>query len=190
VSLRPLGASRGLSSGSEPSPPRGKPSAFAAALRRLARRDHSAHEIEAALLRRGYPEDEVALTLARLEREGLVNDGKLAERTAARRISRERVGRVRVRHDLARRGLDRETVERGLAQALSEVSEPEALEAAARKYWATHTRVPPETRVARLHTFLLRRGFPGPSVRACLLSLWPRLGDAFEGVDPVEPEEP
>jgi regulatory protein len=189
VSLRPLGASRGASSGSEPSPPRDRPSAFVAALRRLARRDHSSHELETALLRRGYQEDEIEAALERLSSKGLLNDLKFAENTASRRIGRDRVGRHRVRQELFRRGVDPKTLEDGLARALTEVSESEALEAAARKYWASHARVPAESRVRRLHAFLVRRGYPSPGVRECIRKLWPRLEDAFAGSDPEEEME-
>jgi regulatory protein len=142
-----------------------------------------------ALSRRGFEKDEIADVLARLRREGLLNDSRLAERIARTRIEGRGLGRRRVRRELSQRGVSAKTAEAGLARALDEISEGGVLDAAARGYWALHGAVPPEARVRRLYAFLLRRGFPPSLVHERLHALWPRLGEAFLGLEPAPEDE-
>jgi regulatory protein len=173
VSLRPLGAPRGATPGSKPSPPRERPSAYLAALRRLALRDRSIDEVRSTLLRRGYEEAETGEALERLIQEGLLNDSRLAREVARSRMATSGLGRFRVRQELDRRGLPRETTDAGIGQALSELSEPGLLDGAALRYWRVNARVPVETRLRRLYGFLLRRGFPSALVHERLRTLFP-----------------
>jgi regulatory protein len=179
VSLRPPGASRRAPSESKPSPPRERPSAYGAGLKRLALRDLSEAEMRAALSSKGYEGDEIDEAIARLGRERLLSDPRLAERVAVRRMESSGLGRFRVRQELERRGVAPETLEAGLQRALQEVSEPAVLERVAKRYWAANARVPPPKRVRRLYAFLLRRGFPQSLVGQAIRSLFPKVEAAL-----------
>ena len=179
MSLRPLGAPRGFPPGSKPSPPRERPSAYAAALRRLALRDRSESEIRSHLARRGYEEGEVDETLERLRDLGLVNDSRVAERVALSRMESSGLGSYRVRIELERRGFPRESGEAAVRRALEELSEPELLDRAALRYWRANARIPVQKRLRRLHDFLLRRGFPASLVGERLRALWPELREVL-----------
>lgn len=146
-------------------------------------------ELRRGLLQRGYPEDEVEGALARLRERGALDDRRLAERFARSRIERAGLGRHRVRQALRQRGVGRGDREDGLARALDQVSEAEALERAARLYWTRRAKVEPRERLRGLWAFLLRRGFPAELVSARLGALWPRLRDALDGLEPGEADE-
>ena len=163
-------------------------SAYARALGRLARRDHSGEELRRALRRAGYEEAEVDRALARLTAERYLDDAGFAARFARSRIARQGLGRHRVRQGLRARGVARATAEAGLQEALAEVSEAETLEALARRYWRQHKDEAAPRRVQKLWAFLLRRGFPAELVGARLRALWPRWADALLDLPPLDPD--
>ncbi|HSD67397.1 MAG TPA: regulatory protein RecX [Vicinamibacteria bacterium] len=168
------------------SPP---PTAYQRALRRLARRDHSAAELRQALLERGHEGGEVEAVLDRLRRERYLDDAGYAERFARSRMVHQGLGRARVRQGLRQRGVARAETEAGLAGALREVDERTVLEEVARRYWRQHARVEPQRRLPRLWAFLLRRGFAAGLVHERLKALWPKWSDALEGLEPREAVE-
>ena len=163
-------------------------SAYARALGRLARRDHSVEELRRALRRAGYGEAEIDHALARLTAERYLDDAGFAARFARSRIARHGLGRHRVRQGLRARGVARATAEAGLQEALADVSEAETLEALARRYWRQHKDEAAPRRLQKLWVFLLRRGFPADLVGARLRALWPRWADALLDLPPLEPD--
>jgi regulatory protein len=158
-------------------------------LRRLARRDHSVSELRKRLLERGHPAEDVDEALARLRAEGYLDDAGFAARFARSRMAGYGFGRNRVRASLRARGVAKPALERGLADALEEVSESEALDALARRYWRLHGRDEPAQRMRKLWVFLVRRGYPATLVADRVRALWPRWSDALEGLEPLEPLE-
>jgi len=131
----------------------------AAALRLLARREHSREELRRKLRRGGHPEALVERVLEALAREGLQDDRRFAE--AYLRARRERgYGPLRVAVELRQRGVDRDLVERVLAeQGEGEGPWEAVLERARRQRFGA---APPrdEAERARQVRFLQQRGFP------------------------------
>jgi regulatory protein len=163
--------------------------AFASALRRLARRDHSEHELREALRGEGQSDEDVEDALARVKSARYLDDRTYAERYTRTRLQGQRQGRMRIRQGLRTRGVAGELVERALQKAAAEGMETEALDAAARSYWRTHPRVEPALRIRRLFVFLMRRGFPAALVHERLRALWPTTGarlEEFEAVDDAD----
>jgi len=165
------------------SPP---PTAYQRALRRLARRDHSAADLRRALMERGHSEQEVEDALVRLRKERYIDDRDFAERFARSRLAHAGLGRGRIRQGLRQRGIGRADGEAGLAAALLDVDERAALDRLARRYFRLHVRSEPEQRLPRLWAFLLRRGFAPGLVRERLTALWPRWADALAGLEPLD----
>ncbi len=161
-------------------------SAYQGALRRLARRDHSEHELRRALLRRGHPAGEVEGALRRLRAERYLDDAGFAARFARSRMAVRGQGRLRIRQGLRERGVAPSVAEGGIKEALSEVSERGVLDAMARRYWRQRVGDEPAKRLRRLWLFLVRRGFPAGLVHERLRALWPRWSDALEGLEPME----
>ena len=169
--------------GSLPSSP------YARAVARLARRDHTTTEIRRALSRDGFSDDDIDATVRRLVAERALDDGGFAVRYAKSRIQHQALGRNRIRRDLRVKGLAKAVVEKGVATALEDVSEVDALDAAARRHWKLHEKDEPRKRLRRLWAFLLRRGYPSALVQDRLRVLWPRWKDALDGLDMAEPDE-
>src|SRR5690554_546207 len=85
-----------------------------AALRLLARREHSVAELSRKLLQRGWREPEAEATIARLAAENLQSDQRFAESYARSRAARH-YGPLRIRAELAERGIDRDLASRAVA---------------------------------------------------------------------------
>ena len=162
------------------------PTPYGRALARLARRDHSEHEIRRALARDGFADDAIEETVRRLRRERYLDDAGFAARLARSRMANSGVGRNRVRMELRKKGVRRAVAEAGLQEALAEVPEAETVDDLARRFWQSRDRDEPAHRLRKLWAFLVRRGFPAGLVSDRLRALWPRWSDALEGLEPSE----
>ena len=76
-----------------------------AALRLLARREHSAVELKTKLLNKGWPEDHVDQVIPSLAEAGLQSDQRFAEAFARQRAGRF-YGPRRIQAEMAQRGID------------------------------------------------------------------------------------
>ncbi len=77
-----------------------------AAVRLLARREHSAQELARKLKRKGWPEKLVVPGIEELAEAGLQSDERFAE-SFARSRAEKAYGPVRIKAELAERGVDR-----------------------------------------------------------------------------------
>jgi SOS response regulatory protein OraA/RecX len=136
-----------------------RPSCDDKAAELLARRPHFRAQLSAKLAGRGYPDDEIALTLDRLERRGWLDDRRTAAEFAERRLARGPVGRRRLAAELARRGAPSEAVSEALEQL---PADDRAAASAAAARW--RGRGGP----AALARHLDRLGFGGAAIRAAL----------------------
>ena len=85
------------------------------ALRSLAVRERTEHELRVFLERRKFEPDVIDDVLVALREEGLVDDAGYARRFAEDRRLLDRWGNDRIARDLERRGVARELVEQALA---------------------------------------------------------------------------
>lgn len=83
---------------------------LAQAMRWLARREYSVHELANRLAGKGYPRDEVAAALDTLESQGLVSDSRFAESLVRSRIERG-YGPVKIALELRSKGVDEVLIE-------------------------------------------------------------------------------
>jgi len=97
-----------------PTPERERPTAYAAAVRLLARREHARSELEAKLRQRGFPAAEVAQALLTLAEQGYLSDARFAELYTRQRIARG-FGESRIRAELAERGVEPAVAQAALA---------------------------------------------------------------------------
>ena len=164
------------------------PSAYGRAVAKLSRRDHAEAELRRALVRAGHAEGEVETAIERLKAQRALDDGRFAEAFSRSRLRHRGLGSNRIRAELRQRGVGRTVAEQGLREALGDVSEADALEALARRYWKQRAADEPARRVQKLWAFLLRRGYPAGLVSARLKALWPRWSDALDGLEPREDE--
>jgi len=85
-----------------------------AALRLLARREHSVRELSRKLRRKGWPDRLVEQGIDDLAEAGLQSDERFAENFARSRAEKA-YGPIRIRAELGERGIDRALAERTLA---------------------------------------------------------------------------
>ncbi len=86
-----------------------------AALRLLARREHSFLELQGKLRRKGWPEHEIPVVVQELADAGLQSDERFAE-SFTRSRAEKAYGPLRIRAELAERGIDRGLIERAMAE--------------------------------------------------------------------------
>jgi regulatory protein len=132
-----------------------------AALRLLARREHSFRELTQKLARRGWPEKEIETTLEELAELGLLSDQRYAESFARSRAGKH-YGPVRIRAELGERGIDRDLIDKTLKNM-----EFDWLESAVAWYERRHGIEPPADlkEKSRRQQALARRGFNHDMIR-------------------------
>lgn len=134
------------------------------ALAWLARREYSAAELRARLVRGGYPGEEIDAALAMLRERGWQADGRYAASLARARVARG-CGPRRIKAELEARGVEDGEIRAALgalegdwlALALAEL----------RRHGASRNLGDAVVR-AKEGAFLLRRGFDPATVRAAL----------------------
>ena len=140
--------------------------ALNAALRLLARREHSTRELQGKLSSKGYVHSEIGRVLEQLARRDLLSDRRFAEAFLRSRLERGQ-GPLKIRAQLAGRG-----VSAGLIDAALEAADVDwdqrATAARNRRFGAA----PPEDRagMARQTRFLRGRGFSEGQVARAVLS--------------------
>ena len=138
--------------------------AEAAAVRLLARREHSRAELARKLARRGVPGELVEATLDALGARRLQSDSRYAETLVNSRIGRGQ-GPVRIRRELAEQGVSSAEIEAALAAADADWFEL-ARDVRRRRFGSD---VPAEWKErARQARFLEYRGFSGDQIRHAL----------------------
>lgn len=132
-----------------------------AALRLLARREHSHFELSRKLCQRGWPEPELEQVLGELADQGLLSDERFAE-SFVRMRSDKAYGPIRIRAELGERGIDRGLVDRALREA-----EVNWLALASGWYERRYRGQPAEDfkEKSRRQQALARRGFPHELIR-------------------------
>ncbi|MDI4637226.1 MULTISPECIES: regulatory protein RecX [Halomonadaceae] len=137
------------------------------AIRLLARREYSRHEIESRLLAKGHAHENVAACLDALAEQGLQSDARFAEHFVRSRIQRGQ-GPRKVRAELDQRGVARETVNQALEEAEVDWYQL-AAETLARRF--SDPGEAPKQRAKR-ERFLAGRGFDFDQLKHALAHAW------------------
>ena len=130
-----------------------------AALRLLALRDYSEHQLRQKLATRGYDDGLIDGLLEGFRRLGYVDDDAYAARQVRQMAMEKRYGNRRIEVSLREKGLSRERIEEALGTVREELSETQALEALIRKMTGP-TFVKDDKGKRRLVQRLMGRGFP------------------------------
>ena len=147
----------------------------------LARRGLSRRELERHLRDRGFDDVEIADEVARLERDGFVDDVALAQNLVGTLQERKGLGRSAIAAELTRRHLAPTAIEYALdlIDTGDELSRAREL---ALKRAGQLRHLDRDTAVRRLSAYLARRGYGGSTIRAAVDQALPaisRRGVAF-----------
>ncbi|HEX4387420.1 MAG TPA: regulatory protein RecX [Steroidobacteraceae bacterium] len=142
-------------------PERGGPSAHAAAVTLLARRDYATAELRAALRARGFADEAQEETIAVLTREGALDDARFADNYVSHQAARGH-GPVRIAAALRQRGVADPLIDAALGRESDWAAR--ALKARRAKFGART----PETwaEKAKQARFLQYRGFSSDHIRS------------------------
>lgn len=127
------------------------------ALRLLAVRSRSRHELRIRLVRAGYEPEDVDAALADLEAVGLVDDERFAHELAESQ-RRRGMGRRAGMSALRGKGVDRDLAERTIEEVQPEDDAEIAYELARARLGRLRS-LPPDVAYRRLIGFLVRRGY-------------------------------
>jgi regulatory protein len=155
-------SSRSLSS-DEPAPGAARHVSITA----LARRGLSRRELERHLRDRGFDDDEIADEVARLERDGYVDDIALAQNLVGTLQERKGLGRSAIAAELTRRHLAPAAIEYAL-DLIDTGDELSRAREIALKRAGQLRHLDRETAVRRLTAYLARRGYGGSTIRAAV----------------------
>ena len=128
-------------------------------MRLLECRARSARELRDRLRRRGAQAGVIDAVLAWLAAQGLVNDPVFARQWTESRL-RTGHGRRRIALELRAKGIDGATIRSTLAETADPEQELAAALTLARRRAQSLRRLEPAAQRRRLHSLLLRRGYP------------------------------
>jgi regulatory protein len=138
-----------------------RPDAWQVALKQLAVRARSTHEVRQALARRGYPSEDIARVIARLTAARYLNDAEFAITWVSMRARRGAVGPLRLTRELHAKGIAEGEIQAALRAVSGENDPGEAVREAARRKLKSLAGLPAEVARRRLAAYLARRGFEG-----------------------------
>ena len=135
-------------------------SSFDCCLRVLALRDHSEAELRRKLAAKGYLEEDVEESVARLKELGYLDELRFARRFASSALRNGRGYGSRLKMDLARRGVAQAIVNEVLGELSQEFSEAELLrDIMARRYAGFDPATATDKEKRRVVGYLQRKGF-------------------------------
>jgi len=132
------------------------------AVRLLARREHSYHELRQKLLLREFPRDAIDAVLEQLMQQGYQSDERFAQVYTNSRIRRG-YGALKIQAELQERGVDKELIMAVVPDDAEFWQEQLAL--VWRKKFPPSSEKPTWNEQARQMRFLQSRGFAGEQIR-------------------------
>jgi len=142
--------------------------AYEAALRLIAHRDRTVHELRTRLADKGYPADSVKAAVERLKRIGYLDDRAYCERYTTEILATRPAGHRFITARLRLRGVHPEVIREVLSRAYPpELVEEMAYRVAAKRAKRSRNEAP-AVRRRKLAGFLSRRGFNYDDVQKAL----------------------
>lgn len=142
-------------------------SCFSLALRLLAVRDLTEHQLRTKLESRGHQASEIDQVLQRLKADGTLNDARLARSRARADAERGRKGPHRVRRELEAAGIAAPEAKAAVTEAFTDLDPAETLDALLEKRLRGSKRLD-QAEYRRTYQYLLRRGFETSDVISAL----------------------
>ncbi len=140
--------------------------AYILAIGYLGLQPRTKQQIHRYLLRKEFEEANIEYALERLENEHIVDDEQYARQFASGRMKNSLKGRLWIKQELRQRGVSSQAAADAVG-SLDDEAELQAAITAAGKKWRSLKGETAEKR-HKLFAFLLRRGFPGQTVRQAI----------------------
>ena len=138
---------------------------YEVAVRALMRRAHSAHEMKRKLERRSENKLLVQVVMARLKKNGQIDDAKYAKQFARQRTEGRKQGKFRVARDLRARGVPDRHIEAALKESAEQNDEGAMARARIERKLRAFRGEIDERKMASIYASLLRAGFSADVVR-------------------------
>ncbi len=152
-------------------------STLAHAVEALARSARSTKDLARWLAKREHPADEIDAAIAKLTERGMLNDATYALAFARSRALGRGMSRRRIQAELARRGVAKDLAEAAIAEVMTDenVDERAMVEAAGARKFRSLQKLEPDIQRRRLYGFLARKGYPSDLVRNTVKKLTTRV---------------
>ena len=134
----------------------------------LGRRELSERQVRQRLARKEYSEDEIDAAVARLREERAINDQRVAEAIARTETGIRKRGKVRVRMQIERAGIAKETARAAIDEVFETIDDEALLAASLRKRLRGRERIADHREFARLFRYLIGQGFESDRVMKAL----------------------
>jgi regulatory protein len=135
------------------------------AVRALARRAHSVHEMKRKLERRSDNKLLVQLVMARLKENGQIDDARYAKQFARQRTEGRKQGKFRVARELRARGVPDRHIEAALEESAKATDEGAMVRQRIERKLRSFRGEIDEKKMASMYRSLLRAGFSADVVR-------------------------
>lgn len=144
---------------------------YTAAIKSLARRSYSVHEMRAYLERRAEEKDTAKRVLDRLKEQNYLDDARYARQFVRLRGETRKQGTFRIARDLRARGVPDRHIDAALAERAAEADESELVRTQLSRRIKSLRGPLDERRAASLYRSLLRAGFSADTIRRELRNL-------------------
>ncbi len=153
------------------------PDPYLAALRLLARRELSEHQIRQRLARKGCASDDIDEAIGRLRESRALDDERVAGAIARTQTAIKGRGKLRVRREIEQAGISKSVATRAVNDVFADL-DPDALIAAAlAKRLRGRTRIADEKELQRFYRYLIAQGFESDRVVRALSAKRRRSSD-------------
>lgn len=133
--------------------------AYIDGLKMLARRELSEAQIRQRLARKQHAADTIDAAVARLVRERAIDDERVAEAIARTETSIRRRGKLRVRMQIERTGIAKGVARRAVDEVFGALDDDALLEASLNKRLRGRTAIAGDRELQRLYRYLVAQGF-------------------------------
>jgi regulatory protein len=138
--------------------------AYIDGLKMLARRELSEAQIRQRLARKQHDAEEIDAAIARLRDERAIDDARVAEAIARTETTIRRRGKIRVRMQIERAGIAKAVARHAIDEVFGAIDDDELMEAALNKRLRGREVIADDREFQRLYRFLVGQGFESDRV--------------------------
>ena len=143
-------------------------SPYIAALKMLGRRELSERQIRQRLARRAYENDAIDSAIARLTRDGSLDDARAARAMTHAETSFKKRGKLRVKRRLEAAGIAPDVAQRAIQDVFEAIDQDALMASALHKRLRGREQIADDREFQRLYRYLIGQGFEPDRVLALL----------------------